>query len=291
MNAKEAAKILKQELENMYDAREAAAISNRVLEFLTGKKRWQREMDNTGLSDTQVQRLYQYIRELSTHKPVQYVLGEAWFCGMRFFVDECVLIPRPETEELVHIIIEEQKNKQQLSILDIGTGSGCIPVSLKKKLPFADVATIDVSPEAIDVARRNASEQMAEIRFYCLDFLDKNNWASFQQYDVIVSNPPYIPANERDRISKNVADFEPGVALFVPDREALLFYKAIEDFGKMHLTTNGKIYLEVHEDFGKDVQEYFLNNGWHATLIKDMYGKERIVTVSNKTERSQFNQY
>lgn len=271
---------LEKELEKIYEKREAGNIADWILEFITGQKKWKRKMENRDLTRQQVQQLAQYSDELMQHKPVQYVLGEAWFCGMRFFVNEHVLIPRPETEELMQAIVEDQKTRNRLSILDIGTGSGCIPIALAKKLPFAEVTSMDISPEAIKIARRNAAEQKVETVFYCMDFLDREGWTSMKKFDVVVSNPPYIPINEKERLSKNVVDFEPGEALFVPEKEALLFYIAIEEFSKTHLHPQGKIYLEVHEDFAKAVQQHFSKRKWNATILRDMYGKERIVTAT-----------
>lgn len=271
-------------LEKIYDNREACNIADWVLESLTGKKRWERKMDSNDLTDEQVRKLASYLLELSRHKPVQYVLGEAWFCGMKLIVDENVLIPRPETEELVQAIYEDQKSSAQLSIIDIGTGSGCIPIALKNKLPQAEILTVDISEGALVMARKNAVANKADISFDCVDFLSRHTWSSFGNYDVIVSNPPYIPLNEKEKLNRNVVEFEPDVALFVPENDALIFYKAIASFASDHLALNGKIYMEVHEDFTHNVQQYFSDHGWDASIQNDLYGKERIVIATSKKQ-------
>ena len=276
---------LKHELISIYDEREAGNIADWVLEYITGKKRWKRNTENQELTAQQNQKLTLFTNELLQHKPVQYVLGEAWFCGLRFFVNQHVLIPRPETEELVQLITSDQQNQTSLYILDIGTGSGCIPIALKKKLPGSQVTSLDISHQALEVAIENAHHLDTEIQFECMNFLDEQNWILLQQFDIIVSNPPYIPINERERLSKNVIDFEPGEALFVPDQQALIFYDAIEKFGKTHLKYDGKIYMEVHEDFAKAVLTLFINHGWQTHIENDMFGKERFVTATLKKQR------
>lgn len=271
-------------LDKIYDNREACNIADWILEYLTGKKRWERKLDTNELSTEQVQKLEFFLSELSEHKPVQYVLGEAWFCGMRFIVDENVLIPRPETEELVQAIYEDQKSKNHLTILDIGTGSGCIPISLKKKLPQAEILSVDISEGALHIARQNAVANRVAVKFECVDFLNTQTWPTFKNFDIIVSNPPYIPLNEKEKLDKNVVAFEPNVALFVPENNALIFYEAIESFGRNHLTVEGSIYLEAHEDFAAKVQLYFSIHGWEATLLKDIYEKERMVIATLKKQ-------
>ncbi len=269
-------------LESIYDNREACNIADWVLEFLTGKKRWERKMDTEDLTSEQIQTFEKLLSELNLHKPVQYVLGEAWFCGMRFIVDENVLIPRPETEELVQKVVDDQKSKKILSILEIGSGSGCIPIALKKKLPQAVIQSIDISEGALRIAIQNAAANNTEVEFQCVDFLNRQSWADFKIFDVIVSNPPYIPINEKEKLDKNVVEHEPSVALFVPDNDSLIFYEAIESFGNNHLNPEGKIYLEAHEDFAREVFQYFSSHGWETSLLKDIYGKERMVTATLK---------
>lgn len=280
MTAREAFTDLSKNLTTIYDRREAGNIADWVIENLTGKKRWERRMDNSPLSMDELDLFDRYKHELLTGKPVQYVLNEVYFCGFRFILNNNVLIPRPETEELVHLIVSENQNRKNLSILDIGTGSGCISVSLKKLLSSALVQSIDVSDNAIDTAAENAGILNAEIVFRTLDFLNENNWSKLGEYDIIVSNPPYIPMSEKKSLSKNVVDFEPGIALFVPEDEPLLFYKKIEQFARRHLTSIGKIYMETHEVHATEVLRLFNTNDWQGRTEKDMYGKNRMVVVS-----------
>lgn len=210
-----------------------------------------------------------------THKPVQYVLNEAWFGGMKFFVDENVLIPRPETEELVEWIVAESGDKKTL--LDIGTGSGCIPATLKKKLPQIAVTSIDISARALSVAEANAKTLGADVSLIQMDFLNRQQWSSLGSFDVIVSNPPYIALGEKDEMDKNVTDFEPHVALFVPDEDPLVFYRMIAEFGRIHLAAEGRIYMELNEALGFACTELFRGQGYETELRKDLQGKERML--------------
>jgi release factor glutamine methyltransferase len=210
-------------------------------------------------------------------------MNEAWFYKMKFFVNENVLIPRPETEELVEWIIKDVRSTMrnvQCSILDIGTGSGCIPVSLKRELHNANVTAIDVSEKALQVAKKNAESLDAKIDFLLIDFLNENNWKALSQFDIIVSNPPYIPFHEKEKLAKNVTAFEPGVALFVEDKNPFIFYEKIGMLAKSHLKPTGKIYVEVNEDYAKNVKDIFENAGFISEIKKDIYGKERMVNAA-----------
>jgi release factor glutamine methyltransferase len=205
---------------------------------------------------------------------------------MKLKVNENVLIPRPETEELVGMIITNNQQNSDIKILDIGTGSGCIPIALKKHLPDAVITSIDFSEGAILVAKENASIQNTAIQFIHVDFLDESGWTSFPKFDVIVSNPPYIPLNEKEKMDKNVTAYEPGMALFVPDNDPLLFYKKIAAFGKKHLNPEGKIYLETHEDYAKETAAAFTALQYEHVVIKeDMFGKERMVIAAPKSPK------
>ena len=273
------------QLKLLYDDREAANITDWVMEHITGKKRIDRLMDKqASLSEIQLSCLQSILAELATHKPIQYVLGEAWFAGMKFYVNEAVLIPRPETEELVdwteHIIKNEKLKIKNL--LDIGTGSGCIPISLKKKLPQIAVTSIDVSGEALKVAGQNAETLNAEINFLQLDFLNEANWDQLPVFDLIVSNPPYIKQSEEANMSKNVLAFEPSLALFVPDEDALLFYRKIALFAKSHLSKQGFIFLEINEALGKEVTRLLESSGYEVELRKDMQGRDRMIKANFK---------
>lgn len=220
------------------------------------------------------------LSELLIHKPVQYVIGSCWFNNMEFNVNEHVLIPRPETEELVNLINKNYQDSNALSVLDIGTGSGCIPVSIKKNNPTFSVSAIDISPAAIAIAQTNSKTHSSAINFIELDFLNKSNWNILEKYDIIVSNPPYIPESDKKNMEKNVLDFEPHLALFVPESTPLVFYEAIMRFGKTHLNVSGKIFMEIHASFGKEIEAMFKENEYDVEVIKDMYGKDRFEVAS-----------
>jgi release factor glutamine methyltransferase len=272
------------QLKMLYNEREAANITEWVMEHVTGKKRIDRLIyKQAALETTQVQKLENFLQQLASHKPIQYVLQEAWFYGMRFFVNENVLIPRPETEELVYWVGEESKKltiKSQ-KLLEIGTGSGCISIVLKKELPGLLITSIDVSSGALEVAKKNAVTQEAEINFLVIDFLDEENWKRLPVFDIIVSNPPYIKQSEQSAMSSHVTGFEPSIALFVPDEDALLFYRNIASFAKTHLAQQGLVFLEINEALGKEVVELYEKEGYAVELKKDMQGKDRMLKVSH----------
>ena len=208
------------QLQQIYSLGEATGITDWVFEKMASLKRSDilknPEKKITPAADNLIQKTLQ---ELLLHKPVQYVLGEAWFYRMKLKVNEHVLIPRPETEELVEQLIKDRKSKlTDPAILDIGTGSGCIPIAIKKNLPASKLTAIDVSKDALALAKENAALHNAHIIFKELDFLDESTWNSLPAFDIIISNPPYIPINEKEKLSKNVTDFEPHLALFVPNK-------------------------------------------------------------------------
>lgn len=276
MTVHEAQQQLLTSLHELYDNREAANIADWVMEHVTGMRKIDRIMHKQSpLAPDRLAQLEQYTRELLAHKPVQYVLHEAWFCGMPFYVDENVLIPRPETEELVEWVVEEAGNAQ--SILDIGTGSGCIPVSLKKKLPQVKVYSCDVSAPALMVAAKNAAAQNVTVHFMQADFLNADTWPSLPEVDIIVSNPPYIPHHNQLSMLPNVLAYEPHLALFVPNEDPLVFYDAIARFAKQRLLPGGSIFAEIHEDLGEQTKTLFESKGFVAEVKKDFQGKNRMV--------------
>jgi release factor glutamine methyltransferase len=275
-----------EKLKTIYEDREAENISDWVFESATGLKKWERrETKNQPLNEKVEKKIEKYLQELLLHKPVQYVLNETWFYKMKFFVDENVLIPRPETEELIERIVNDfnkEKDSKPTNIIDIGTGSGCIPIALKKELPDSNITAIDVSERALLVAKKNAENLQAIIHFLAIDFLNENAWGPLQIYDTIVSNPPYIPIGEKEILSKNVTDFEPGIALFVANNDPYIFYKKIAQFSQTHLKENGKIYVEVHEEYAKEVKAIFEQAEFISEIKKDIYGKERMVRAVKK---------
>jgi release factor glutamine methyltransferase len=230
------------------------------------------------LSEKQRETLEIFLEKLKNFEPLQYVVGEAEFFGMRFSVNRDVLIPRPETEELVEWILENHTKTQNISILDIGTGSGCIAIALKKHLPDAQVFALDISENALKVAKRNAEKNNVEINFLKQDIF-KFQISNFK-FDLIVSNPPYIPENEKNTISENVLNYEPHTALFVPDNSPLIFYEKIIAFAKENLAENGAVYFETHYNKARDIADLFAQNGFTTTEIrKDLAGKERMVKM------------
>ncbi len=285
MSIQEAEELSYLTLKNIYIKREAHAITDLLLEHITLTKRIDRLLiKNTTLSSEQEKKLRHFLEQLAQNTPIQYVLGEAWFCGMLFMVNNKVLIPRPETEELVEWIVEKIKtsNHRIQTCLDIGTGSGCIPISLYKKLPEIIFTAIDISIGALEIAAQNALKQKTEIQFSTLDFLDENAWENLPVFDLITSNPPYIKKSEQAFMNNNVLQHEPHIALFVEEDDALLFYRKIAHFAKSHLSENGLIFMEINEALGEDLIQLFELYNYEVQLKKDMQGKDRMVCVRKK---------
>ena len=222
-------------------------------------------------------RLDDIIARLQRHEPLQYIVGHARFHGHRFKVTPATLIPRPETEQLVDLIIDENP-RSDLRVLDMGTGSGCIAISLARALKFAQVDALDVSRDALAVARDNAAELKVKVRFFESDMLAEQPAAT---YDIIVSNPPYICWSEREAMERNVKDYEPGQALFVPDNDPLLFYKAIARYAARSLDRGGRLYLEINQRFGNEVKRLLQDNGFdEVRIMEDSYGKVRFAAAA-----------
>jgi release factor glutamine methyltransferase len=264
----------------VYADQEAANIADWVIEHVTGQRKIERVMNpEFGLTPQQQSRLSSITDKLQRHVPAQYVLNETWFMDMKLYVDDSVLIPRPETEELVDWIRQEVKSGKSKvkTVIDIGTGSGCIPIALKKNLPELTIRALDVSEGALNVAVKNAMLQGTQVYFMRMDFLDRGLRESLGRFDLIVSNPPYVKSSEAEGMNKNVLDHEPRLALFVPDEDALLFYREIAAFGKTHLNYGGMVFMEINEALGNEVQELFTKEGYKTELRKDMQGKDRMV--------------
>lgn len=229
------------------------------------------------LPDFAPERIADIIARLRRHEPLQYVVGHARFHGHQFKVTPAVLIPRPETEQLVDLIIDENQGSD-LRVLDMGTGSGCIAISLARALKFAQVDALDVSRDALEVARQNAADLKVKVRFFESDMLSPQPAA---RYDIIVSNPPYVCWSEREAMDRNVKDYEPGQALFVPDNDPLLFYKAIVPYAAQSLERGGKLYLEINQRFGNEVKRLLQDNGFdEMRIIEDSYGKVRFAAAT-----------
>ena len=268
----------KSELSELYTEAESAQLYSIFLYEKTGFDRFQqRRFAYQELLISDEEELQEITSELKTGKPYQQILGHTEFYGKKFFVDENVLIPRPETEELVELAkieIQNLKSKiQNLKLLDIGTGSGIIPITLKKHFPNAEISAIDISEKALEIAQKNADFHKKEINFIQADFL---NTELTEKYDIIISNPPYIGIEENIEIEDSVKGFEPNIALFSPTSDALIFYKKIAKDGEKHLNENGMIFLEINQKLGKETLELFSNYS-ESRLIKDLSGNDRFV--------------
>lgn len=271
-----------------YESQEAKEIVFWLMEFYLGL----RKIDI--LSDKSFEKTIDWtniIERLNNNEPIQYILGETEFYGRRFLVNDSVLIPRPETEELVKYIVDKQKKQfpvisNQLSILDIGTGSGCIAISIAKELPNFKVSAYDISKKALETAKKNAELNKADVTFEKIDILKPSFIHSLIQYplrhsfNIIVSNPPYVMKQEIDRMQKNVLDFEPHLALFVEDSEPLIFFQAIANFAFNNLTDNGLVAVEINEALGEETANVFRRKGFSKVeIIKDIHQKDRFVSA------------
>lgn len=297
--------LFQEELSEIYSKSETEELFSIFAEhFLNLNKIELRHSLEKELSESDYNQFSKAISELKTGKPFQQILGETEFYGMKFFVNEHVLIPRPETEELLELAIkkiqekskknqvfnnglrEPQPDNQQSTtnnhfrILDIGTGSGIIPIVLKKHFPEAEISAIDISIDALEVAKRNAEFHKTEINFIHQDYLNKvfdSAQTDSEIYDVIISNPPYIGIEENPEIEDSVKGFEPNLALFSPTSDALIFYRKIADDCKDHLTENGLLFLEINQKLGKETLELYQDGFSEVELLKDISGNDRMI--------------
>ena len=290
----------KAELSELYTESESAFLCSVFVQKIVGFDSFhQRRFSDQELLIQDEQSLLQVISELKNGKPYQHIIGETEFYGMQFFVNEHVLIPRPETEELLEFAIQkiqeinvilnaEARNeesrdssflgmtKRTLKVLDIGTGSGIIPLVLKRHFPEAEVTSIDFSEKALETAKKNADFHQLEINFIHGDYL---NFDLEQEFDVIISNPPYIGIEEESEIADSVKEFEPKMALFSPTSDTLIFYRKIAEDSINHLSENGMIFLEINQKLGKETLELFENDFSEAELLKDISGNDRMIFV------------
>jgi len=268
-----------EKLTPLYDVMEAESFFNIALEEMKGWKRVDLALNpEVELSSDEIEKWNDVLRQLEQQRPIQYVFGRTHFYGLEFNVNENTLIPRPETEELVEWIITENQNKGKIKILDIGTGSGCIAISLAKNLPNAQVFAIDVSADALAVARTNAELNKVDVTFIQQDILAAESLP--EQFGVIVSNPPYVRNLEKVEIKQNVLDYEPHLALFVDDNDALIFYRKIALLAKANLPQNGRLYFEINQYLGEEttsmLEDYQFQN---IVLKKDIYGNDRMIAA------------
>jgi release factor glutamine methyltransferase len=279
MNFKELEQEFINELSSVYQKEESEALLIMVLEYLTG---WSRmkvltypDLELTALQDSELRQITSALKE---GEPIQYLLAEAWFYGLKFKVNSSVLIPRPETEELVHWILADTLKTKQLRVLDVGTGSGCIAVSLKKMNPLFEVDAMDISSDALAVAAENAASNEVGVNFIAHDI---KSYESEVKYDLIVSNPPYIKENERPAMHINVLLHEPHLALFVTDEDPLIFYRTIAEFAVSNLNTEGQLYFEINEYLSVETSEMLYAKGFKRVELRhDMQGKPRMIRCS-----------
>lgn len=265
-------------LEEAYDSREARSLALVLMEYIAGIDMKEMIVEpDAYLDEVEKELIMSAVERLLKHEPVQYIIGLAYFAGNEFEVTPDVLIPRPETEELVRWILEDHAGSDNLSIADVGTGSGCIAVSLSLRMPDAEIDGLDISEAALELAAKNNEELGGGVKFFKFDIIDKTTWIQ-KTYDVIVSNPPYIPEQHKKSLSVNVAGYEPESALFVPGDDALIFYRALSGFAKTHLRSSGSVYVEVHEELAAEVVKLFENQGFSQVILRsDIYDKPRMV--------------
>ncbi len=276
-----------------YPKEEIQSIFSILLENFTSLKRIDQALQpNKEFTNKEIENLNKALIRLQKNEPIQYIIGETDFYGLPFTVNSSVLIPRPETEELVQWIIDDCislfQNKDSISILDIGTGSGCIAITLAKQLQNAQVFAIDISSQALEVAKENALKNNVTLQFIEADILNSNSnfWESLfnrHQFDVIVSNPPYVRELEKHLMRPNVLDFEPDTALFVKDDDPLLFYKHINSFARNFLSEQGHLYYEINEHLSEGLSTILINDGFiNIQVKKDIFEKDRMIKAVKK---------
>jgi release factor glutamine methyltransferase len=273
------------ELKDHYSRSEITAmLSTAILHFLGYSKTQLNQKMDENVNQSDLIKLYDCCKDLKKHIPLQYILKETWFYNLPFFVDKYVLIPRPETEELVELVLKE--NKAPKSVLDIGTGSGCIPVAIKKNLPAVQVFACDISGEALEVAKKNARTNNMEVEFFKIDILKAKNLEKNIQdpVEIIISNPPYIKKGEKSAMEKNVLDNEPHLALFVEGNDEIIFYRKIIDLCSSALSSKGKLYFELNPLTASDVKVYADHSKQFekVELVKDMSGAVRFLKAVRK---------
>ena len=269
---------IREKLSPIYSPEEAESLSRLILEHVTGFSRLQLHLHQSDrLSEPKIMQIGEILNRLATHEPIQYILGEADFYGLKFSVTPAVLIPRAETEELVDWIISEEKETCK-SLLDIGTGSGCIPIAIDRHATIGKIEGWDISAEALEIARQNAMRNDSRVQFSLQDIFDTSSLPESAKWDVIVSNPPYVLTEESALMEQNVVGFEPHLALFVPDNDPLLFYRTIARFAAAHLQPHGMLYFEINERMGERTSELLREQGFSEILTrKDLQGKERMI--------------
>lgn len=279
LNGHELRKQVLSSLSRYYDPEEGRALANWLFSEIAGLSTVDVVLYPDRLVDEPiVARIMTALKELEGYKPIQYITGKAYFYGLELEVTPQVLIPRPETEELVHWINKDFSGKAGLTVLDIGTGSGCIILALGKLLDKPVLTGVDISSGVLQLAAKNAKRHRIRVEFRRMDILDPHDWTASRCYDIIASNPPYVREKEKAQMRKNILDYEPEQALFVPDEDPLIFYRAISAFARQRLSEHGYVYAEINENFGEEVVALFQRNGFSTvTLKKDIRNKDRLV--------------
>jgi len=268
-----------QQLFKFYNERESETFIFMLLEDYAGVSKSEIIMNpELTINESELLKIHFAVKDLKNYKPIQYILGRTEFYGFPILVNTNVLIPRPETEELVVWVVNDTGQNQEYRVLDIGSGSGCIAIALKHTLPNLNIQAIDFSLRAIEVAEQNAKMNQADVSFHHINLLNKNEWGKLGYYDIIISNPPYVRHAEKSQMKKNVLNYEPGNALFVDDKNPLLFYTSIAEFAKSYLNKNGSLYCEINQYLGDETCKLFENLGFKdIQLKKDIKGNSRFV--------------
>lgn len=267
----------KAELSSMYEAGELAAILDIAFMQVMQMNKLQLRINlEKEVDENQLNQIVMIISALKNKKPIQYILGETTFYGLVFKVNDAVLIPRPETEELVLKALN-WIGKKRLRVLEIGSGSGCIAIALKKNAPNIEIVSVDISANAITTAKENAIINNVTVDFKQLDFLDIKNWMALGTFDVIISNPPYILEAEKSLMEPHVLEYEPHMALFVNNGDAQQFYRAIALFAQQNIEDIQAIFLELNQQFATDTQQLFEQQNWQVQLQQDLNNNDRIL--------------
>lgn len=276
---------IRKELSGIYNNQEIESVIALIFNKLKGYSRTQLILaKDEPLTDLERSKLGDIISRLKKHEPIQYVLGSTEFYGLSFLCAPEVLIPRPETEELVDWIIRENTTRRP-TIVDIGTGTGCIAIALQKNIPESHVMACDISPVCLETAAKNAKLNKSDIALFQYDIINNVPTTDFPELDIVVSNPPYVRESEKLLMEKNVTDFEPELALFVPDENPLIFYEHIAGFARLNLKNGGKLYFEINELFGEECCNMLIEKGFvQVELKKDINGKDRMIRSINRKD-------
>jgi len=267
-------------LGSMYETEEVEALWKYALEDKLSIKVNAQNLDEPLLTESNLNTIIPVLERLTTGEPYQYIIGEVEFYGCKLKVDKRVLIPRPETEELCELVLKENDTSKPLNIIDLGTGSGCIPIALKSKAPAWNVEALEVDEGALSLAKENATLNNLKITFHQADLLT-SNFSLLNTYNTIVSNPPYIAEKEADTIKENVLVHEPHLALFIADEDPLLFYRKMLDIGQQSLVKGGRFYFEFNEQYGAEMTELMEQEGYSdIRIVKDLSGKDRFAVCT-----------